>query len=134
MNYFHVKSKVLQKLVEDPRTRDNDNLLIASVILDIETEDLRRISAYDFLNKLQEGLYNFESIRRSRQKLQEKNEALRGKKWESRHKYAKSIPSQIECEYLKDIIFTSEGLDNLAEKFKDTFKTNGSVDKRIVPR
>lgn len=99
MKYFGVKNKVLQKLVENPETRDSDNLLIANIILETETEDLRRISAYDFIKKVKDGAYNFESIRRCRQKLQEKNEALRGNNWSKRHKFKEAVKNQLYMEF-----------------------------------
>lgn len=76
--------KVLKLLNEDDRCRDNDELLIALVWY-METD--RTMTAYEWLLKYSKrGFTSAESIRRCRQKLQEKNPGLRGKTWSYRHK------------------------------------------------
>lgn len=66
-----VKDKVEQLLNEIPQTRENDNLLIAYFIRDV----------YGLENTFDIALYTknniYESVRRSRAKLQETNPLLR---------------------------------------------------------
>lgn len=77
--------KVLKQLNEDARTRDNDNLLIASIWF-YEMERSDNISALDFLKSFAVGKFtSAESIRRCRQKLQEDYPGLRGKSYTKRH-------------------------------------------------
>lgn len=66
-----VKDKVIQLLEEIPQTRENDNLLIAHYIKDV----------YNLQNTFDIALYTknnlYESIRRTRAKVQEENPHLR---------------------------------------------------------
>lgn len=79
--------KVMHILNQDPRTRDNDNILIARIWFDEMTNDERKDSATQFLINFSEGRYSSaESIRRCRQKLQEDFPGLRGKSYLQRKK------------------------------------------------
>lgn len=66
-----IKDKVMELLVNHPKTRENDNLLIAYVLKDM----------YGLQNTFDIALYTnkniYESIRRSRAKIQETNPNLR---------------------------------------------------------
>lgn len=86
-------SKRVKKYLQDhPELRDNDARLITNIL----HEDLREMD-YDpdtgsgivILRLYAAGkLTNAESIRRSRQKLQEDDPTLRGKAWKPRHDQA----------------------------------------------
>lgn len=66
-----IKDKVLEILINQPKTRDNDNLLIAYVLKDM----------YGLQNTFDIALYTnknlYESVRRTRAKIQETNPNLR---------------------------------------------------------
>lgn len=66
--------------------RDDDNKLLANIWLkEIGKDNLKEMSAYDFLVLFSEGkLSNFESIGRARRKVQSENEELRGSKYKLR--------------------------------------------------
>jgi hypothetical protein len=69
-------------LTDRPECRDCDRMLVSY----IWNKESGAGSVEDFLIELVQGkLTHFESIRRMRQKLQEKHEGLRGLKYESRH-------------------------------------------------
>ena len=68
-----------------PLTKDNDMLLVAQYWA-LESQFTANHSAYDVFNAMKTGKFSsFESITRSRRKLQELNPALRGITWEKRH-------------------------------------------------
>jgi hypothetical protein len=68
-----------------PLTKDNDMLLVAQFWA-LESQFTQNHSAFDVFDAMSKGIFSsFESIRRSRQKLQEINPALRGTTWEKRH-------------------------------------------------
>ncbi len=89
---------VASQLGQDPKTRDNDLLLVFRVwiaqlgsVSEGERIVLRKIlRAHD--NKL---ISNFETIRRTRQKLQEENPSLRGKKYNNRQDQAEKFRKEI---------------------------------------
>jgi hypothetical protein len=102
MKIYIIKTK---KIVEKylfgyPHLRDNDERLIAT----IWNEELsnkgitsKEISGYDFLGYFASGeLTNPESIRRTRQKLQEENVELRGLKYKERKANTKNIKGQLK--------------------------------------
>jgi len=100
MTYFSLKKQVQEKLENHPETRDNDNALIAYLLLDMDFLNLNKITAREFLDKLKDGDYgSIESIRRCRQALQEKNENLRGKLWNKRHGFKEKVKDQLEFEF-----------------------------------
>lgn len=79
--YIKTKNLVHKILIEEPRTRNSDDLLYLSVIRHISAingvrlEDLRVI---DFLSdkQVKQQFPPFETVRRTRQKVQEKNPSL----------------------------------------------------------
>ncbi len=77
-------SRVLKLLNEDPRTRDSDELLTATIWYQ---ECDKEMTAFGFLMNYSKRMYtSAESIRRCRQKLQEEYQGLRGKNYMARHK------------------------------------------------
>ena len=68
------KDKIIELLVNVPQTRDNDNLLIAYYIRDV----------YGLQNTFDIALFTknnlYETVRRTRAKVQEENPTLRGSK------------------------------------------------------
>ena len=79
-----VKSKVLNKLQTYNSTKDNDNLLIAMVLSE-ECFEQRITTLEDFFVKFSNGKFSSaESIRRTRQKLQQDNKELRGESYYQR--------------------------------------------------
>jgi len=100
MTYFTLKNQIISKLKEYPETRDNDNALIAHILMDMEFLKLKKLSAEQFLVNLMEGEYgSIESITRCRRALQEKNEDLRGELWKERHGYQETVKSQLKFEF-----------------------------------
>lgn len=89
---------VATQLGQYPETRDNDLLLVFKVWMaqmgglnEVEARVLRQIlRAHN--NKL---ISNFETIRRTRQKLQEENPDLRGKKYNNRQDQAEKFRKEI---------------------------------------
>lgn len=93
-DYKNVKPKVRALLTEIPECRDNDNLLIA----EIWQRDLKRdmVPISELLDMLaRKQIHSPESIRRSRQKLQEDFKNLRGKFWAKRHKHSAFVRKEI---------------------------------------
>lgn len=85
-NFKTVKAKVKWLLEKDERTRDKDELLIATYwYYELGSDD--RMLVKDFLRDYSQGKFtSAETIRRVRQKLQEEVVALRGHNF----KYRKS--------------------------------------------
>ena len=89
---------VAKQLAQDPKSRDNDLLLVLKVwieqmggLSDAELIVFRKVlRAHN--NKL---ISNFETIRRTRQKLQEENPDLRGKKYNNRQDQAEKFRKEI---------------------------------------
>lgn len=95
MNFLKTAWKVRPILEKLPETRDCDRKLICEVWR-------REISNFEpereccILSCLEKGdLEHPETIRRTRQKLQEVNPALRGKKWEFRHNMEADVVQQL---------------------------------------
>ncbi len=87
-----LKKKVRTILEKQPSTRDNDNLLIAM----IWSSETKETFTDEFLKKLAYGeLTSSESIRRTRQKLQEENENLRGDLYNERQRKGKEVSQTI---------------------------------------
>jgi len=90
-----VKDKVIELLKLDVRYRDDDNKLIARIWHE-EFQFLEGDSAMDLLKALALGqLTSSESIRRSRQKVQEEHRELRGLKYRNRHEEAEEFKKQL---------------------------------------
>ena len=90
-----VKDKVIDLLRTDARYRDDDNKLIARIWFH-EFESCPGESAKDLLSALALGkLTSSESIRRSRQKVQEEYPELRGTKYKIRHEEAEKFKEDL---------------------------------------
>lgn len=86
MDLNQVKGIVKKFLIECPKTRDNDNLLILKCWA-FQDSRLRnpKTTFVGFATEFLKGkFFSAESIRRSRQKHQEENPELRGKKYAER--------------------------------------------------
>lgn len=100
MSYFRLQNRIRELLIEYPETRDNDNALIAFLLMDMDFLNLKQITAQDFLMNLKNGDYgSVESITRCRRKLQEKNPDLRGEIWEKRHGYKSEVEAQLKFDF-----------------------------------
>lgn len=78
--------KVMHMLHKDPRTRDNDNLLIARIWFDEMSHQQLQQSTFSFLvDYANSRITSAESIKRCRQKLQQEYPGLRGKSYTARH-------------------------------------------------
>lgn len=85
MKISKTKSKVRNLLIKKPHLRDDDNKLIASIWYNEANIKMTKISGEDFLHLLADGkLTSSESIRRSRQKIQEDEPDLRGESYKKR--------------------------------------------------
>ena len=87
-----LKERVRQLLIEQPQTRDNDNLLIAQIWLD---EGVPSESVVFLVKYSRGGFTSAESIRRSRQKLQYENESLRGETYHERQRKGEEVRQTI---------------------------------------
>ena len=87
-----LKERVRQLLIEQPQTRDNDNLLIAQIWLD---EGVPSESVVFLVKYSKGGFTSAESIRRSRQKLQYENESLRGETYNERQRKGEEVRQTI---------------------------------------
>jgi hypothetical protein len=103
MTYFEnlkdVKTKVEELLTNNPKTRDSDNLLVATYYF-YEAggkDNLQQQSAFDFLKKMSNGsLTSFESISRARRKIQEQNPQLRGNNYKDRKETSEDVRQNIK--------------------------------------
>ena len=89
---LNITDTVLHLLKIDPKCRDSDRRLIVKV-WEIQNEDLSYgISFKEFSSDFRRGGYaSTESIRRSRQKIQEHNPELRGRNYEIRQELEKEM-------------------------------------------
>lgn len=89
MKIKDVEHRVKNILVDFPETRDSDEVLYYFIIR--EDPVLKHVGdIYDILIKRKEfGLPSLESVGRTRRKLQEKFEDLRGTKWATRYRKLK---------------------------------------------
>lgn len=86
---FSVKDKVIKLLTEYPHLREDDNKLIAN-IWHQECKGNNVLQLY-----AENKLTNAESIRRSRQKIQQENPHLRGALWNKRHKHQEKVKNDL---------------------------------------
>lgn len=97
MDLHSTKEKVRHLLRTQPETRDDDQLLILKVWA-IDYPELRN-SNFTFVEFskiwLRGDLPPAESIRRCRQKLQEHDVSLQGKKYAARHKHQSDVKDQL---------------------------------------
>jgi hypothetical protein len=84
-------------LATKPKARDNDVTLTAHLLeASPYNLDLERISAHNMLALMYAGTVPaFESIRRTRQKLQEEFPHLRGEQYEQRQKRSKRVKGEV---------------------------------------
>ena len=97
----NIKSTVKNILTSDPDTRDNDRLLILKIWATQEPK-LRdpNFSFKAFGASFREGDYiDPESIRRTRQKLQEEFEYLRGRNYQGRQKHSGEVKKSFSKYY-----------------------------------
>ena len=85
---LHNKEVIIDLLTHKEHLRDNDQALIANIWWrELVTQGKDKSTAFEFLKVFSEGkLSNPESIRRSRQKIQEEEPSLRGDSYYARHK------------------------------------------------
>jgi len=98
MNILIVKDLVTMILTENPQTRDDDNLLILKIYAEYEPGlRLPTFKFRTFAENFLKGKYpSTESIRRSRQKIQELHPELRGKNYKKRHQEQKNVVNQVK--------------------------------------
>lgn len=83
MANLHETKKMVRGILERcPETRDNDDLLYLRVIRRYSADHLT-LNEF-FTSRAALGIPSFETVRRSRQKVQEENPALKGKRVEER--------------------------------------------------
>ena len=89
--------KIVEKMLLDyPRARDNDDLLLALVWRHQVAHRIEYMNCLEFLQKFAKGdFFKAPSIWRCRQKLQEENEDLRGSKYDARQKHSKKVKEEI---------------------------------------
>lgn len=98
-----VSSIVKDILINEPRTRDDDNLLVLKVWAK-KNPDLRNpsFSFVKFSEGMLDGTYpSYESISRARRKLQEEFPNLRGLNYKERHKHQEVIKDELNDPQLK---------------------------------
>lgn len=69
---------IKELLIDNPETRDSDELLYVSVCRNISPESVNLPFAEVVLNGRERGIPSFETVRRTRQKIQESYPELRG--------------------------------------------------------
>ena len=94
-----IKEKVTKLLTEYPHLRDDDNRLIANMWTSEMggTKHIKTISGFDAMHFIASSqLTSSESIRRTRQKIQEHNIHLRGKSYKNRKDNEDPIKDQLD--------------------------------------
>lgn len=85
MKINKVEKMVKGILEEIPATRDSDDILYYYIIIEHNKALAMNGTPYDiFVNGREFGLPSYETVGRTRRKLQEKYEDLRGSKWATR--------------------------------------------------
>jgi len=88
-----IADRVYKLLLNYPHLRNDDNKLIAN----IWHQDSTKIGSSNILELYaNKKLTNAESIRRSRQKLQEENSELRGESWYARHNEVEVVKEDLQ--------------------------------------
>ena len=91
-----VETIVTNILKQEPRARDNDEILCVLVWYNQIGHMIDQISIKDFFRKMADGkYYKAESIMRCRRKLQELHSDLRGSKYEKRRKNAVNVKDEL---------------------------------------
>ncbi len=100
MDIKNKQELIVDLLTKYSHLRDDDYKLIATV-WKMEVDDIHSMSAMDLLILMASGgLSNPESIRRSRAKIQQEVESLRGEKYIERHRHQSDVVDQLhEMEY-----------------------------------
>ena len=84
--------KVFSMLTDNIACRDDDRLLLQQIWM----KESKASNLEEFLIELANGeLSNAESLTRMRRKIQEKHPALRGEKYEARHKMEGAVCNQL---------------------------------------
>jgi len=98
MNLLNIKQTVEKLLAKSQECRENDNRLIVSIwAAEIGHDKIDTMTATDILNKISNNeLTSPESIRRVRQKLQEKNPLYRGRNYLTRNKEQEQVKEQLK--------------------------------------
>ena len=92
-----VEDIVTSILKDEPRSRDNDDILCVCVWYNQIGHQIEHLSAKEFLKKMASGdFYKAESIMRCRRKLQELHQDLRGKEYEKRRKNAVKVKDELQ--------------------------------------
>lgn len=95
----NVSERVAQLLTDHPSLRDNDARLVANIWLEdakANNPNLDINRANYFLKMVAEGvLTNTESIRRSRQLIQQKNPELRGLTYAERKNHSVNVKAEV---------------------------------------
>ncbi len=92
-----VSIKVYALLLHNESCRDDDKLLLTKVW----EKETHAKDVHSLLEEIRDGtLSHFESVRRVRQRIQEKNPSLRGEKWDTRHK--------VQADFYKQLTFLDE--------------------------
>lgn len=87
-----VACKVYSILTDNALARDDDKILL----IEIWSKESKAKDIPGLFNELMQGnISHFESIRRMRQKIQEKHPTLRGEKWDGRHNMEGAICQQL---------------------------------------
>jgi hypothetical protein len=94
---LHNKDVIIDLLTNKEHLRDNDQALIANIWWrELVTQGKDKSTAFEMLKVFSEGkLSNPESIRRSRQKIQEEQPELRGKSYRARHREQDNVKEQL---------------------------------------
>ena len=98
MKIKNVKNKVTEILENHTKSRDNDMQLLA-IVWNIELggkEVSSNMDTFHFFCLLsKKKLSNPVSLWRCRQKIQEENPQLRGKKWKARQEHSKNVVEEL---------------------------------------
>lgn len=88
---------ITEMLTRFPITRDNDVILLAYLLWGPPHRlDLKTITAHELLRRMAEGeLPHFETVRRTRQRIQQENPALRGTRTRERQEIQRRVRAQI---------------------------------------
>lgn len=94
MTMIQIASKVFNEMVENPLCRDDDRFLISA----IWKQEMRDYPNEDTLDAFQDGKLSLpETIRRARQKLQEKFPMLRGNSYRKRQESQEQFLEALDC-------------------------------------
>ncbi len=94
---LHNKDVIIDLLTNKEHLRDNYQALIANIWWrELVTQGKDKSTAFEMLKVFSEGkLSNPESIRRSRQKIQEEQPELRGESYRARHREQDNVKEQL---------------------------------------